>query len=686
MKIKKISIKITLAIVLVGVMISTIISGVVGYRVSKSFTEEALEKAKMQVAESTREFEKDFTQVKTAVEMMGEDFKTDFDLSAYKSNPEYLAAFEKDYTQSILNISKNLQYADSVYLYFNSQYFGKASDIWFNKNKAGEFERHEQLPLSYFQGEATPDKDWYFTTVQTKQARWTAPYLSESGDIITSFIQPVLVDDQVIALAGMDFILTDMSNKLSKIKLYDTGYITMMDDHNNYVVHPKMDIGTNASNTPEGQQIIEASSHAASGYSIIVEEGVKNIVGFVKLDNNWTVVAHIPLKEVTGAVNKMLLSILIIALCSIAISILIAFWIGRNISKPITQVTEVLSKVKEGDFTVISQVNTCDETSLLSNGLNEMIHTMRALIGNTKSASINMADAATNLASMSQEASATADEVARTINEIAEGASNQAQDAEDSMKQAAHLDQLFKTLEKNSERMSKNAENAMTLSQQGSGALRDLKSKSDISKKSNTEVSVAVELLDEKASSISSIVEAITSIADQTNLLALNASIEAARAGEAGRGFAVVADEIRKLAENSASAANQIQQIIDAIQRESKDTVRIMKSVEIISNDQNQAVDVVEDALAKVFASIDEIANEVEALNEQFLSLSHAKEQIIGSIENISAVSEETAAASEEVSASMEQQSMSVEEVAKNAEQLNLLSMDLTKLINQFKI
>src|SRR5439155_1868680 len=95
---------------------------------------------------------------------------------------------------------------------------------------------------------------------------------------------------------------------------------------------------------------------------------------------------------------------------------------------------------------------------------------------------------------------------------------------------------------------------------------------------STKDVTEAIRSLGSKSEQIGGIVETITGIAGQTNLLALNAAIEAARVGEQGRGFAVVAEEVRKLAEESQSAASTISELIQEIQRETDRTVTVVET------------------------------------------------------------------------------------------------------------
>ncbi len=291
-----------------------------------------------------------------------------------------------------------------------------------------------------------------------------------------------------------------------------------------------------------------------------------------------------------------------------------------------------------------------------------------------------------NLAASSEEASASAEEVSRTVEEIAKGASDQATDSEKGVQIAMSLSTKFTHLNERTVEMISSTEKVVEANVHGTEAISDLKAKTKQTADETEELGKVIGELDGKTQSIGAILDSISAIAVQTNLLALNASIEAARAGEHGKGFAVVAEEIRKLAEESSTAADEIRDITTTIMADSAKTVESMKGVNEIAQEQSEAVENVDGSFTTISTSIGSIVSEIQKIKGSVEELTADKDQIVHAIENISAVSEETAAASEEVSASMDQQSAAVGEVANAAETLNEISLELNNEIDKFKV
>jgi methyl-accepting chemotaxis protein len=186
--------------------------------------------------------------------------------------------------------------------------------------------------------------------------------------------------------------------------------------------------------------------------------------------------------------------------------------------------------------------------------------------------------------------------------------------------------------------------------------------------------SSTIHQLNRQASRVEEIVEAINQIATQTNLLALNAAIESARAGEHGRGFAVVADEVRKLAEQSATATQEIAQILESLHAESENAVRHMSAGEsAVAKGQELAVQTVT-SIEAVRAGMEAFLTATEQVRTSMDRIKDRSGQVADEMSTITAVTEESLANLEELFATAENQHQKVREITEELGELNNLS------------
>jgi len=286
-------------------------------------------------------------------------------------------------------------------------------------------------------------------------------------------------------------------------------------------------------------------------------------------------------------------------------------------------------------------------------------------IGQVQSSSRQISESITQIASGSQNQAKNIDEISslmhdmnRSINQVTDGAR---QTSEDAVK--ANLEAR------------KGSENAKVAMRKMSDLHMAVKESADI-----------VQNLGEKSKKIGQIVDMITAIAGQTNLLALNAAIEAARAGEAGRGFAVVAEEVRKLAEDAAKAAEEINTLIGEVRDQ---TARAVESM----NKGTTEVDASNKVVAESLKSLEDIGHLIDTTTAkaQEIAAMTAKQaedtqRVVKAVEDMAAIIEESASSSEEVSASSEETTSIAEQVAGMAADLSRVAEELKIEVGKLKV
>ncbi|MEZ5101952.1 MAG: methyl-accepting chemotaxis protein [Thermoleophilia bacterium] len=313
-------------------------------------------------------------------------------------------------------------------------------------------------------------------------------------------------------------------------------------------------------------------------------------------------------------------------------------------------------RIADGDLR--SDVAVQSDRDALGTAFQRMTHELRGMVTQLTSSASELSDAAGMMAQSSHEAGRAVEEIAHAVGDVAGGAERQVN--------------LVEEARGNAEAAGEAAEGALTVARGGEEAAQGASEAMAELREGSEQVTQAIRNLGERSERIGGIVETITGIAEQTNLLALNAAIEAARAGEQGRGFAVVAEEVRKLAEESQTAAATIAQLVTEIQHETR-----------------AAVDVVEHTAERTgngVATVEQAREAFLAIGEAVARVSERVREIARSTDEVASVAAGTSAATEQVAASAEQTTASTQEVSATAQSLSRTADELAGLVGRFRL
>lgn len=494
------------------------------------------------------------------------------------------------------------------------------------------------------------DRPWYQGALGKNGEIYTSdPYVDASTGK-TCLACSVMLEDNVVLSSDINFDkVSEKVNSFASISK-DAKYYIINKESKSILVSNVADIA--------GQTLADTTDPVAKGLAPVFDsldtsaaadgskvKTVKTDAGSMLVaatdieDTSWVVVNAVPSSILSATIVKVMIVTFVSAIILLILLSLLIYYIISKAINPVTTVTERITDISKGDFTVTLVPEGNNEITTLSESLNGYIENMRSTLNSLSSISGAMNSRAGECFDISHVLSDANENQGESIGKLNDTLSVMSDSIEDVAQAATELASTSSQLATNAENVRTLCDETLEASGKGKDEMAVMTDNINTLNDTINELTALIKTTAKSVEEITGITDTINAISAQTNLLSLNASIEAARAGEMGKGFAVVASEVGILANQSSDATDTIRRLIDDITKNIDD---INRKADICVKDMEACISGVEGANDSFNKIYDDVAKATEGINE-----------IASGIEKINDVASNNAATTQEQASSI---------------------------------
>ncbi|WP_434130906.1 methyl-accepting chemotaxis protein [Sporomusa sphaeroides] len=542
-------------------------------------------------------------------------------------------------------------------------------------------------------------KEWYkLGLTADKPVKYTLPYTDsfDKNIIWISCVAPIMNNGARVGVATTDFTLAGFKEQLNAVKVGRQGFAYVVTKEGYYIGNydnsaaAVEDLTVKITDSQEaelrqfGSTVIQAEQAGITKLNSRDMFAVYAPIG----ETGLSLVLMYPVAEAYSALYRVLYTdLLLIAIVVILIILLLNYMINKKITGRLSQLAALAARVAQGDLAPLNAASTAnDEIGSLFTSFRLMTDNLRNLVSRVASVTGNIATTSDQLQHTSSQSAEAATQIAGAIGEISATAAGQVEDMGKSVAAMKEMTAAITHIAAATTEISEQSYKTSQSAEVGGHSMAAANKQIELISQAVNQSAQVVQKLGESSKQIGEIVGVIANIAGQTNLLALNAAIEAARAGEQGKGFAVVAEEVRRLAEQSQSAAQNIATILGDIQTETGIAVKAMQQG---TQEVSQGAEVITVAGER----FRQIVLQIQNLNDHIQDVTAAVEQLTAASESVIELSEDvkdkTSSASEHIHtilSSTEEQSSCVQGISGSSASLAKMVEELNSLVSRFKL